>query len=136
HRPTFKPILPMSQKYGGRINFGGPGMSPIRIRKISPKAPTGNSSLSSAGTMSQSLTTGGNKGASPSPGLVSPTLSDQKQQYPSQHQDSKPSITLGTMSNTSQCTSMSGTLSATSGTCESRNNSTTALLVSPGTSRN
>ncbi|KAG0064894.1 hypothetical protein BGZ89_008762 [Linnemannia elongata] len=46
HRPPLKHILPMSQKYGSRMSFGSSGVTPIRMRKISPKVggpTTGNS---------------------------------------------------------------------------------------------
>ncbi|KAF9922668.1 hypothetical protein FBU30_007215 [Linnemannia zychae] len=45
-RPSFKPILPMSQKYSSRVPFASSGIIPIRMRKISPKVAgivTGNS---------------------------------------------------------------------------------------------
>ncbi|KAG0083688.1 hypothetical protein BGZ93_001665, partial [Podila epicladia] len=62
HRPPLKPILPMSQKYGSRMNFSSTGVTPIRIRKISPKvsgsSSTGltspTSSTSSMGALFQS----------------------------------------------------------------------------------
>ncbi|KAF9963151.1 hypothetical protein BGZ70_007607 [Mortierella alpina] len=54
HRPPLKPILPMSQKYGSRMSFGSSSVTPIRVRKISPKA-TGPSSAGSVGTSSQSF---------------------------------------------------------------------------------
>ncbi|KAF9912872.1 hypothetical protein EC991_007483 [Linnemannia zychae] len=37
HRPPLKHILPMSQKYSSRIPFTSSGVTPIRMRKISPK---------------------------------------------------------------------------------------------------
>ncbi|KAG0334314.1 hypothetical protein BG000_008431 [Podila horticola] len=37
HRPPLKPILPMSQKYGSRMSFSSTGVTPVRVRKISPK---------------------------------------------------------------------------------------------------
>ncbi|KAF9204850.1 hypothetical protein BGZ59_000826, partial [Podila verticillata] len=62
HRPPLKPILPMSQKYGSKMNFSSIGVTPIRIRKISPKVSgspsTGltspSSSSSSMGALFQS----------------------------------------------------------------------------------
>ncbi|KAF9570341.1 hypothetical protein EC968_001954 [Mortierella alpina] len=36
-RPPLKPILPMSQKYSSRMNFVSSSVTPIRMRKISPK---------------------------------------------------------------------------------------------------
>ncbi|KAF9582491.1 hypothetical protein BGW38_000143 [Lunasporangiospora selenospora] len=54
YRPTFKPILPMSQKYGARIPFGASGVPPIRMRRISPKVsgPASASSVSGSSTNS------------------------------------------------------------------------------------
>ncbi|KAG0253295.1 hypothetical protein BG011_006433 [Mortierella polycephala] len=41
NRPPLKPILPMSQKYGPKVNFASSIGSPTnRVRKISPKAST------------------------------------------------------------------------------------------------
>ncbi|KAF8926528.1 hypothetical protein BGZ58_011113, partial [Dissophora ornata] len=66
HRPPLKPILPMSMKYGPRMNFNSSGLAPIRMRKISPKVsgPSSTSNVnisssflaaaSSTGTMSRS----------------------------------------------------------------------------------
>ncbi|KAF9982123.1 hypothetical protein BGZ75_006491 [Mortierella antarctica] len=54
HRPPLKPILPMSQKYGSRMSFGSSSVTPIRVRKISPKA-AGPSSAGSVGASSQSF---------------------------------------------------------------------------------
>ncbi|KAF9182488.1 hypothetical protein BGZ51_004715 [Haplosporangium sp. Z 767] len=51
-RPPLKPILPMSQKYGPKINFASSIGSPTnRVRKISPKAST---PMSTIGTTPQS----------------------------------------------------------------------------------
>jgi len=63
-RPTFKPILPMSQKYGSKLNFSGSGSSPIRIRKISPRVSSTSSAgvpSPSMGALSQSLHSGNNQ---------------------------------------------------------------------------
>ncbi|KAF9150128.1 hypothetical protein BG015_008063, partial [Linnemannia schmuckeri] len=64
HRPTFKPILPMSQKYGSKLNFGGSSSAPIRIRKISPRvssSPSTGATSPSMGVLSQSLSSGNNQ---------------------------------------------------------------------------
>ncbi|KAF9897189.1 hypothetical protein BX616_006032, partial [Lobosporangium transversale] len=52
-RPQLKPILPMSQKYGARMNFTS-GASPIRMRKISPKM-SGPSSTSNIAPVSPAV---------------------------------------------------------------------------------
>ncbi|KAF9934129.1 hypothetical protein FBU30_003410 [Linnemannia zychae] len=59
-RPAFKPILPMSQKYGSKLNFSGSGSSPIRIRKISPRVSSTSSGITSPsmGTMSHPYNNG------------------------------------------------------------------------------
>ncbi|KAF9177392.1 hypothetical protein BGZ50_008804, partial [Haplosporangium sp. Z 11] len=71
HRPPLKSILPMSQKYGSRMNFSGSSSSPIRMRKISPKisgtsSAGGLASPSTASTLSKGIlshSTGNNMNA-------------------------------------------------------------------------
>ncbi|KAG0369911.1 hypothetical protein BGZ54_008480, partial [Gamsiella multidivaricata] len=54
-RPPLKPILPMSQKYGSRMNYVASGMASIKMRKISPKV-AGSSSASNATSSSTGIT--------------------------------------------------------------------------------
>ncbi|KAG0298594.1 hypothetical protein BGZ98_000142 [Dissophora globulifera] len=48
HRPVLKPILPMSQKNSSKLTFNSTSVTPVRPRKISPKA-------GSTGALSQAL---------------------------------------------------------------------------------
>ncbi|KAF9551867.1 hypothetical protein EC957_004191 [Mortierella hygrophila] len=57
HRPPLKHILPMSQKYGSRMPFGSSGVTPIRVRKISPKV--GGPATGSSNGVSKSKTAAG-----------------------------------------------------------------------------
>ncbi|KAF9201013.1 hypothetical protein BGZ49_008763 [Haplosporangium sp. Z 27] len=56
HRPPLKPILPMSQKYSSKLNFNSSSVTPIRPRKISPKATSSSSTISNTGTLNQNHT--------------------------------------------------------------------------------
>ncbi|KAG0051234.1 hypothetical protein BGZ83_003985 [Gryganskiella cystojenkinii] len=57
HRPPLKPILPMSQKHGSRMSFNGSSVTPVRVRKISPKTTSSSSSsaISSQNTAQNSI---------------------------------------------------------------------------------
>ncbi|KAI8602567.1 fungal-specific transcription factor domain-containing protein [Dissophora ornata] len=72
HRPPLKPILPMSQKYSSKLNFGSSSVTPIRPRKITPKA-----SNSSAGNLSQALKNGSGHVRCSSTSTIS-SMSDQR----------------------------------------------------------
>ncbi|KAF9105049.1 hypothetical protein BGX29_000783 [Mortierella sp. GBA35] len=108
-RPTYKPILPMSQKYGSKLNFGGSGSAPIRNRKISPRVSSTSStsvtSPSSMGALSHSLNNNSTRDSSSSSALASfknPSSVDSPQ--------------LGSITRTAIPKSSSS--SSTSGTCE------------------
>ncbi|KAG0205597.1 hypothetical protein BGX28_002802 [Mortierella sp. GBA30] len=68
HRPPLKPILPMSQKYGSRMSFGTSSVTPMRIRKISPKGATPASSSSNIAQSKTSLSSIGSTAPSLSAG--------------------------------------------------------------------
>ncbi|KAF9360126.1 hypothetical protein BGX26_010468 [Mortierella sp. AD094] len=63
HRPPLKPILPMSQKYGSKLNFNNSSVTPIRPRKISPKANSSSSNSNSYSTTGNSTQTSQSSGS-------------------------------------------------------------------------
>ncbi|KAF9170348.1 hypothetical protein BGX21_002539 [Mortierella sp. AD011] len=69
HRPPLKPILPMSQKYSSKLNFSSSSVTPIRPRKISPKANSSssiNSNYSATGNSAQTSRSSGSNQTSSS----------------------------------------------------------------------
>ncbi|KAI7819988.1 fungal-specific transcription factor domain-containing protein [Gamsiella multidivaricata] len=106
HRPAFKPILPMSQKCSSKLNFSGSSITPIRPRKISPRASSSPSSsaVSPGGMLPQASKSGHGRMSSTSRAMGSedhPGFSVGDHKVPDQsNSSSSPSSSTTSASNT------------------------------------